>query len=92
MPPKEEKEPLLLLLTNVENAAELRSMALSPPPDGGTSGMMALAKAALLPDLLQGQICSANAMSKFHFYFTSPSIFYFHYRVSYLLVDWVGLT
>ena len=43
-----EREPRLLLLTNVENAAELRSMALA------TSGL-ALAKAALLPDLLQGK-------------------------------------
>ena len=42
-----EREPRLLLLTNVENAAELRSMALA------TTGV-ALVKAALLPDLLQG--------------------------------------
>ena len=45
--PKRGEEPRLLLLTNVENAGELRSMALA------TSGL-ALAKAALLPDLLQG--------------------------------------
>ena len=46
--PKRGGEPRLLLLTNVENAGELRSMALA-----ATSGL-ALAKAALLPDLLQG--------------------------------------
>merc|ERR1719458_1928798 len=49
-----EGEPRLLLLTNVENAAELRSMALA------TSGL-ALAKAALLPDLLQIRVAAAKA-------------------------------
>merc|ERR1719458_1151811 len=51
-----EGEPRLLLLTNVENAAELRSMALA------TSGL-ALAKAALLPDLLQIRVAAAKALA-----------------------------
>ncbi len=57
-------EPRLLLLANVENAAELRSILLSTSGEARRLEGIALVKAALLPpDLMQVRVAARKAQA-----------------------------